>query len=270
MLVLTLGVFMKRFIICLSTLLMAGTWLFADQAYDIVKKAHDLEDPKSGTYTCTLTLTDRKGNTRVREAVAYSWKDGEVDKSVMSFRTPKDVAGVSYLSWEYPDNPDGTTKDSDSWLYMPAMKKVRRIAGSGKNDDFMGTDFTYEDIGERSLTKDTFAMLGEESVSGKSCWKIEAKAKDKTEKNPRRILYVEKENYLVLKKEYFDRQNNLQRVMDVQKVEKVDGFWTYEKMFIKNVQSNHSTLFEMKEINFAWKTDTSLFTVNALERQAIR
>ncbi|MCR5046572.1 MAG: outer membrane lipoprotein-sorting protein [Treponema sp.] len=261
---------MKKISIAIVSLLLTAAMAFADQAYDIVQKAKDLDEAPSGTYTCSLILTDRKGNQRVREAVAYMWKDGEVDKSVMAFRTPKDVAGVSYLSWEYPDNPDGTTKDSDSWLYMPAMKKVRRIAGSGKKDDFMGTDFTYEDIGERSIHKDTYKLLGEENVAGKACWKIEALAKDKTEKNPRSILYIAKDNYVVYKKEYFDRQNNLQRILDVQRVELVDGYWTSEKMFMQNVQSKHSTLFEMKDINFSWKTDQSLFTVNALERQAIR
>ena len=95
-------------------------------------------------YTVTPALTDKNGKVRMREVIMREKDYGNVKKSVVVFKTPKDVAGVGYLSFEYPDNADGTTKDSDNWLYMPAMKKIRRISGNTTEDDFMGTDFTYD------------------------------------------------------------------------------------------------------------------------------
>ena len=119
--------------------------------YDIMKRAKDADSGKTGTYTATMTLVNKTGNQRVREIVYYTKDYGDNDKTVIVFRTPKDVAGVGYLMWEYDEKADGTKKDSDNWLYMPAMKKVRRISGSESGGDFMGTDFTYDDMGDRAL-----------------------------------------------------------------------------------------------------------------------
>jgi hypothetical protein len=95
----------------------------------------------------------------------------------MVFQNPRDVAGTGYLSFSYDDE----SKDDDMWLYLPAMRRVRRITGSGKNDDFMGTDFTYEDMGSRSLAKDTFSFQGEESIDGESCRRVEALPRDRSD-----------------------------------------------------------------------------------------
>ncbi len=238
--------------------------------YDIMKKADEVPSGSSSSYTATMTLTDKKGKERSREVFMRSKDYGETKKSVICFTTPKDVAGVAYLMFEYDEKADGSTPDSDNWLYLPAMKKVRRISGSGKSDDFMGTDFTYEDIGERGLSKDTFNLLGEESVEGVECYKIECLAKDKTEKNPRRITWIRKDNYLLQKAEFYDRQNRLQRTLTCSDIKQIDGYWTTGKMFIKNVQTEHSTLLELKDVRYDIPLDDNMFTVAALERGSIK
>lgn len=203
---------MKKIISVLLLTLLFGT-VFAQTGYDIMKKADEVPTPKTSSYTATMTLTDKKGNVRVREVKEMTKDFGDVSKSVIIFTTPKDVAGVGYLMFDYVEKSDGTKQDSDNWLYMPALKKVRRISGSDSGGDFMGTDFTYEDMGDRGLNKDTFTLLGEENVDGTDCYKVEAVSKDNTEKNPRRILWIGKENFIMYKAEFYDRQNNLQRVL---------------------------------------------------------
>ncbi len=237
--------------------------------YDIMKRADEAESPATKIYTAVMTLTNKKGSTRGREVVCYAKDYGETEKTVIVFRTPKDVAGVSYLLWSY-DDADGGEKDDDRWLYMPAMKKVRRISGSASGDDFMGTDFTYEDIGGRGLSKDDFEILAEESADGADCWKIECRARDGTEKNPRRIVWIRKDNYLVQKAEFFDRQNNLRRELSCSDITRIDGYWTTRRMLMKNVQTGHSTLLEMKDVKYDAPVDDSIFTVSAIERGAVR
>ena len=260
----------KITLLCAVIMLFAGTAVYAQNADEIAKAAYNLPDGNTSSYTATLTLIDKAGKSRVREIAQYNMKDGEVKKGVTVFRSPKDVAGVSYLSFDYPDNPDGTAKDSDSWLYLPAMKKVRRVSGSSKDDDFQGTDFTYDDMGDRSVGKDTFAILGEEAVDGISCWKLECTAKDKSAKISRRILWVGKDNFVTYKGEYYDKQNKLFKTMECQDIVQIDGFWTTQKMVMTTLTTNHKTVYEMKDIQYNNDINPAFFTVSALERGQVK
>lgn len=261
---------MKKSLFISAFLLMAGSVLFAQTAEEIARRVHDVSEGKTSTYTAVLTLTDKKGKVRTRELSAYTMKDGTTDKSVLVFRTPKDVAGVSYLSFDYPDKPDGSVTDSDSWLYLPAMKKVRRVSGSGKDDDFQGTDFTYDDLGDRSLGKDTFAILGEEKVGNVDCWILEYTAKDAKAKVSRRVLWISKENYVAYKGQYYDRQNKLQKEMTCENITQIDGYWTTLKTTMRNVQTEHQTVYELKDVAYNKDVDANYFTVSALERGLIK
>ncbi len=253
-----------------TVLFAAGSLVFAQTAEEIAKKNHDLPDGKTNTATAVLTLIDKNGKTRTREVAEYGMKEGTTKKKVMVFRSPKDVAGVSYLNFEYPDNPDGSARDSDSWLYLPAMKKVRRVSGSSKDDDFQGTDFTYDDIGDRSLGKDTFALLGEEPVGEVPCWIVEYTAKDKNAKISRRVLWIGKDNYVLYKGEYYDKANKLKKTLACEGIRQIKGYWVIDKMTMTNVQSKHSTVYETKDHQFDIPIDANYFTVSALERELLK
>jgi outer membrane lipoprotein-sorting protein len=180
----------------------------------------------------------------------------------MGFKSPRDVAGTGYLSFSYDDD----SKDDDIWLYLPAMKRVRRVTGSGKNDSFMGTDFTYEDMGSRSLNKDEFSLRGEEAVEGEACWTVEAKPKDGKDPYGRRVMWVRKDTYIIKAVDYYDRQDRLLKTLRVSGIEQIDGIWTAKKMEMTNVQDKHSTVIAMSEIRFNMPLDDSLFAVTSLER----
>ncbi len=252
--------------------LAAGSCCVAEEltGYEVARRADAVDKGKTSSYTATMTLTNKKGTVRTREIFMRSKDYGDVKKSVIVFAKPKDVAGVSYLSHDYPDKADGTKQDSDSWLYMPAMKKVRRISGSGKDDDFMGTDFTYADMGDRGLTKDTFTLLGEDTVDGMDCWMVESVAKDKKEKTQRRVIWYCKENYKIVKGEYYDKQNTLSRVLSCSDIRKIDGIWTVGKMFMRNVKTEHSTVLEMRNIRYNMEVDDNMFTVSAIEKGKVK
>lgn len=253
-------------------LLAAGTLCIAEEltGYEIARRADAVDEGKTSSYTATMTLTNKKGATRTREIFMRTKDYGDVKKSAIVFTMPKDVSGVAYLSFDYPDNADGIKPDSDNWLYMPAMKKVRRISGSSKDEDFMGTDFTYSDMGDRGLTKDTFNLLGSETIDGFDCWKVEFLAKDKSEKTQRRILWFRKDNYKTVKGEYYDKQNTLTRELTCSGLTQIDGIWTTEKMLMKNVKNGHSTLLELRDVKYNMPLDDNMFTVSAIERGNIR
>ena len=259
---------MKKTFLSLVLITM-GTLLFAESGYDIMKKADEVPEPKTSSSTATLTIHSKKGSDRIREVIMKSKDYGEVEKSIIVFTTPKDVAGTGYLMFDYEDD----NKDSDNWLYLPAMKKTRRIASSGSESEgsFMGTDFTYQDMGDRSLNKYDYKLLGEESVDGELCYKVECISKAHTEKDPRFISYVGKSDYILRKCEFYDRQDQLHRVLTCSDFITIDGFKTAQKMKMENVQSGTWSLIETKNIVYnANDIDDSLFTVAALEKGRIR
>lgn len=263
---------MKKILSMISTILMVSA-LSAQTGYDIMKKAQEVPEPKTSSSKATLTIHSKKGSDRIREVIMKSKDFGDVSKEVIVFTTPKDVAGVGYLMFEYAEDASGNKKDADNWLYMPAMKKTRRIASSGSESEgsFMGTDFTYQDMGERSLNDYDYTLLGEEAVNGVDCYKVECKSKKGTEKDPRYISYISKANYIMQKCEFFDRQDQLHRVLTCTDFTTIDGFTTAQKMKMENVQSGTWSLIESKEIIYnADDIDDSLFTVAALEKGRIR
>ena len=265
---------MKKLILTLSTALLALS-LNAQtlSGYDIMKKADEVPSPKTSSSTATLTIHSKKGNDRIREVIMKSKDYGDVEKEVIVFTTPKDVAGTGYLMFNYKEDSKGNKKDSDNWLYMPAMKKTRRIASSGSESEgsFMGTDFTYQDMGDRSLSKYNYNLLGEESVDGVSCYKVECISKAHTEKDPRDITYISKSDFIMRKCEFFDRQNQLHRVLTCSNFTTIKGFTTAQKMKMENVQTGTWSLIETKNITYdANDIDDSIFTVAALEKGRIR
>ena len=257
----------KAFALAVFFLLAAGTaFTQTPSAYDIMRLADERYTGDTAQYRLTMTLNSGRGAPRVRE-VAYYFKDyGDTEKVLMFFNSPRDVAGTGYLSFSYDDE----SKDDDIWLYLPAMKRVRRITGSGKNDSFMGTDFTYEDMGSRSLSKDDFSLRGEEAVDGEPCWVVEARPKDSRDPWGRRVIRVRKDANIFAAVDYYDRQDRLLKTLRMSGLHQVDGIWTAQRMEMTNVQDRHSTVIEMSEIRFNMPLDDNLFAVTALERGTIR
>ena len=265
---------MKKIILTLTALFAAANiWAQSLTGYDVIKKADEVPEPKTASSTATLTIHSKKGSDRIREVIMKSKDYGDVSKEVIVFTTPKDVAGVGYLMFEYKEGTDGNKKDSDNWLYMPAMKKTRRIASSGSESEgsFMGTDFTYQDMGERSISKYDYKLLDEENVNGIDCYKVECISKAHTEKDPRYITYISKENFIMQKCEFYDRQDTLHRVLTCSDFVTIKGYTTAQKMKMENVQTGTWSLIETKNIVYdEGETDDSLFTVAALEKGRIR
>ena len=259
---------MKKLIITFTAFLI-GTVAFAQSGYDIMKKVNEVPEPKTSSSVATLTIHSKKGSDRIREVIMKSKDYGDVSKEVIVFTTPKDVAGTGYLMFDYEDD----NKDSDNWLYLPAMKKTRRIASSGSESEggFMGTDFTYQDMGDRSINKYDYNLLGEESVNGELCYKVECISKAHTEKDPRYISYIGKSDYILRKCEFYDRQDQLHRILTCSDFTTIGGFKTAQKMKMENVQTGTWSLIETKNIVYnADDIDDSLFTVAALEKGRIR
>ena len=212
-----------------------------------------------------MTLINKRGRQRIREVENYSKDYGKDKKTVMVFKQPADVKGTAFLSWDYDD----LEKDDDKWLYMPAMKKVRRISGSSTNEYFMGTDFTYDDMGDRNVDEDIHTLLGNDEINGRACWKVESIPVDKKDMYTRKVVWVDQEAHFSLKTEFYDKDGLLKiyRALDF---ERQDKFWTVFRSEMDNVSRDHKTIMETSSMKYDTGIKGSLFKVSTLQRGRIR
>lgn len=230
---------------------------------DIVQKVKDRPDGDTRSSELQMTLINKSGSKRERKIMSFAMDEGKDTKQIMFFRYPNDVKGTGFLTVDYDD----INKDDDKWLYLPAMKKTRRISGkSSKTDYFMGSDFTYDDIGKRNVDEDTHTLVREEKVDGHDCWVVESTPKKGDEIYSKKISWIRKDCLIAAKVEYYDKLGKLHRALQVESVVQVDGFWSIGKMNMENVQTKHKTVLEFGNLKFNIPVDAKTFTVNRLER----
>lgn len=254
-----------KFNILLLGLLFAASSLEAQTptAREIVQKVKDRPDGDTRSSEMTMQLINKNGSMRERKLQSYSIDLGKDKKTIMFFLYPGDVKGTGFLTWDY----DQVGKEDDKWLYLPAMKKTRRISGSSsKTDYFMGSDFTYDDMGSRNVDEDEHKLLREEKMDGQQCWVIESTPKDKGEIYSKKIAWIRHDCLIAVKVEYYDKLSKLHRTLELSGIEKVDGFWLAKKMNMTNVQTNHQTILTISNPKYNIKIDESAFTVAKLEK----
>ncbi len=227
----------------------------------IVEKAYNLPTGKEQTSTLTMTLINSRGNTRVRKIKQFKKDFGDVEKKIMFFISPADVKNTSFMNWSYDsDKPD------DQWIYLPALKKVKRISSDSKSDYFMGSDFTYDDLGDRKLDADVHKLLREETVNGIKCYVVQSIPKDEDYMYSKTITWIRKDNFVGVKKEFYDEDGELLKILTIKKVEKISGYWVITKSEMKNVQKNHKTIIELSNVRFNTGIPASTFTERMMMR----
>lgn len=233
--------------------------------WDVMVMVDEREDGDDSKAVVEMTLINHRGKKRIREMISYRKDYGKDAKKLMYFKKPFDVKGTSFLSWEW-DDPD---KDDDKWLYMPALRKVRRISGKSTNDYFMGSDFTYDDMGKRNVEEDTHNLMGEEIINDSSCWKIESVPLEKDACYDKKILWVKKDAKVVIKAEYFDG-GGLIKTFTVKDLKLHNNIWTIFEMEMKNTRENHITVMKISNVEYNIGVKDSFFQVATISRGVIK
>jgi len=248
-------------------LIMASVSLFAFVPHamgqltgsQIMEKVYSNPAGEDTQGSMTMTLTNSRGEQRIRTLSQFIKDDGTTEKKIMFFITPADVRNTSFMNWSHSDG-----RDDDQWIYLPALKRTKRISSDGKSDYFMGSDFTYDDLGDRHPDMDNHKLLREETVDGKSCYVIESTPKDADYMYSKTVTWVMKDNYLGLKREFYDDRNTLLKILSIQKFEKVDGFWTILETKMHNVQKDHTTVIKFTEVQKNKGIPDSKFTERSM------
>jgi len=218
----------------------------------ILQKVEDAMDAaKTRTAHVKLTLKDKSGATKTREMKIL--QKGK-DKRLFAFISPADVKGVAFL----------VLSDDETYLYTPEFDKIRRIASSAKNEDFMGTDFSYSDLSKGDYPKKYSGKLVKEDAN---VYHIECTPKPGSESDYGKVeMEVDKVSFMPVKVVMFDKSKKLHKVLTSGKIEKIDGYWTTKKMTMEDKKKNHSTEMEMIELKHDADVPDSSFSKRNLKK----
>lgn len=187
--------------------------------------------------------------------------EGDGDKSLSVFDAPKDIKGTAFLSFTHATTPD------DQWLYLPALKRVKRIASANKSGPFVGSEFAYEDLSSQEVEKYTYKYLRDEAIDGRDAFVIEAYPVYENSGYTRQIVWLDKEMYQPLRIDYFDRKNaELKTVVASDWKQYLDQYWRPGRMEMTNHQTGKSTILLWNDYEFKTGLTDRDFDRNTLKR----
>jgi hypothetical protein len=233
--------------------------------YELMREIDSRPRGADQSMVATWRLIGRDGSERVRMLRTY-WKDyrtqkGQVfSKRIAVFDSPPDISDTAFLVVSYVD----ASRDDDRWIYLPALRKVRRIAGGDRGQSFFGTDFAYEDLAERTADEDRHVLLRSESLNGKLHYVVESTPIDSAFPYSKRILFVDPVTATTSRIEYFDRRGNEIKVL-VLDWQNVQGIWDWRRLEMLTLRTSHRTVMEVDSIGHRTGLPDALFGESALQ-----
>ena len=230
------GIFLAVLIVTLA-FLWAGASSAADlSAREIMQKVNDRDDGDDRVSDMEMILIDKRGQERVRKMRTFSKDKGTIEQSLMFFLSPADVRDTGFLTFDF-DEPG---KDDDQWLYLPALKKTKRIASGDKSGSFMGSDFSYSDMSKRNLDNYDYKLMKETEVKGHKVWQIESIPNTAEEIKEtgytKSVSFVRQDNFMVIRSVGWLKKGARLRYMEVHDLEQIDGIWVAPQISMKTTK----------------------------------
>jgi len=244
-----------------STLAVAQSAQEKGLAISQLVKKNDLGWTDS-TADMLMILRNKHGQESIRDIKIKSLEQlNDGDKSLTIFNKPRDVKGTAFLSFSHPQAND------DQWLYLPALKRVKRISSRNKSGPFMGSEFSFEDLSSFEVEKYHYKYLADESLNGLASFKVEQYPQDENSGYTKRIVWIDQLEFRILKIDFYDRKNSLLKTLNyVNYQQYLTQYWRADSMIMVNHQTGKST--ELQWRNYAFKTGLSDndFNRNSLKR----
>ena len=251
-------------LLLLNSLLVTGYAQTAEEQGLAIATEADLRDQGFGDFRATMTmlLRNKQGEESLRHMktrVLEVADDG--DKTLIVFNQPRDVKGTALLTFSHK------VGDDDQWLYLPALKRVKRIASRNKSGPFMGSEFAYEDLASQEIEKYTYKFIREDQLDGNAVFILERYPVDKNSGYTRQLVWIDQAEYRPQKIEFYDRKKSLLKTLVFRDYQQyLDKYWRADEMFMENHQTGKSTLLTWEEYTFQTGLQDSDFTKNSLKR----
>ena len=212
-----------------------------------------------------MILKNANGQTSTRELRLNTLEvpnEGDGDKILSIIESPPDVRGTALLTYTHVNEPD------DQWLYLPALKRVKRISSANKSGSFLGSEFAYEDLASQEVAKYTHRYLGDESCGeGLQCFVIERVPVYKHSGYTRQLTWIDHDEYRFWKVDFYDRKNDLLKTLTFSDYQQyLDQYWRALVLDMHNHQTGKSTRLSYTDLRFRAGLTEADFTRNALRR----
>ncbi|MBN1647048.1 MAG: outer membrane lipoprotein-sorting protein [Spirochaetales bacterium] len=241
-------------LLCMAVLAGAQT------GREIMEKCNAVDSSVSARTLVLMELVDKNGSVSSRQVEQLSLDQDGDSYSMIIFHSPANVKDTRFLTSKHEDGA------KDQWIYLPALKKVRRIASGEGNSSFMGTDFSYNDIAGNNIDDYTYENLGEEQLGAYSCWKIRSTPAAGTDSQYRYVVsLVDKNSFLIMKQDFYNDREEIEKTLETDKIARVQDIWTRIKFRMTNNQNGHSTMLEIKKLVYDSDINIRVFSTNFLE-----
>lgn len=258
---------------CFSAVLL-GFMTFAQAAeinlIEAMQKSLAVNKVLDSTSDATFTLTNKTGQERVRKTMGVTklQANGEDNMRMTRFVAPADIKGTVSLLIEHSAGED------DMWIYLPALKKVRRLVSGNKKDSFVGTDFSYGDVIGHKVSDWNYKLLREEVADGTACYVIEATPKSDEVRGSsgygKRVIWVRKDNFFAIKGDMWDESGQPLKTFHLTELQEVDAArhkWQAMRLESKNLQSGHQTVIRFENFKANQKVRDEFFTTRYMEKE---
>lgn len=272
-------------LLCTGLTLLTASAQAAPDVRAIMKRVIDLDDGHS-QYSQSVIATCRyqvkagkmscaeKPRIKVLEGFQKDFgKNGKDSRSISIVLQPAAEQGIGFLQFDY-DDPN---RDTDQWMYLSALGKVKRLV-SGKSDEpktgtLFGSEIAYEDIERAHLEDYIYKLVKEETYQGRPCWVIESRPTPKRARKTnysRGVQWIDKERSIMLRAQLYDRGGRAIKEIVAGQVEQIEGIWMARKLNVNNIQSRRITTMKTEKIKLNINVDDRLFSQRTLTDGAYR
>ncbi|MEZ7853102.1 MAG: outer membrane lipoprotein-sorting protein [SAR324 cluster bacterium] len=261
--------------IAFFSLLFTGSFVFpkkthALSAREIMEKVNERDDGDRSISEMEMILIDKKGKKRIRKIKTYGREIGKDSQSLMFFLTPADVKNTGFLTFDY----DESGKDDDQWLYLPALRKTKRIAAGDKSGSFMGSDLNYSDMSSPDLDLYDYTLMKETKVKDEKVWQIKAVPKNDDEADKsgysKSVIFILQDKFMMTRAVRWVYKKKRNKYFDARKIENIDGIWISTELHVTTKSGKktlHKTILNQKNIKFnQQEVNEDLFTIRRLEK----
>lgn len=233
---------------------------------EVMEKQEEATKSKDETVTINMELHS-SGKTRKRSLICYFKNAGTRDKYLIKFLHPQDIRNTGLLTIEH--EPFET--EDDQWLYLPELRKSKRISGRDKRDSFVGSDLTYEDMRPENLDTHSYELVGIEMMDGVKCFHIEAfpATSRETEESAysKRELWIRTDNYVTVQIKYYNHQGKFYKLASFTGISTVKGYWRANRVEVEDFAREHKTILTFADRKIDEGLENRIFTLRELEQQ---
>ena len=258
------------FSILISGTIMLPEKVFALNGREIMEKVNARDTGDRSITEMEMILIDKKGKKRVRKLKTFGLEKGKDSLSLMFFLSPADVRNTGFLTFDY----DESGKDDDQWLFLPALRKTKRIAAGDKSGSFMGSDLNYSDMTSPDLNLYEYTLMKETKVKGQKVWQIKSVPKTKAEAEKsgysKSVVFIRQDNYVMIRGVRWVYKKKRNKYLDVRKLEEIDGIWVSTELQVTTKSGKktlHKTILKQKNVHFNQdEVNEDLFSIRRLEK----